>query len=87
MSYNLKLSVALTVAVLALPTLAIAQDPSTRTDLTIVGAVLIDDSEQVADTNVVSTSEMPIVYEDDTAVSGAENTTTEGEAAASSEAE
>ena len=40
MSYKLKLGVALVVAALALPTLAAAQDPSTRTDLTIIGAVL-----------------------------------------------
>ena len=55
MSYKLKLGVALVVAALALPTLAAAQDPSTRTDLTIIGAVLTDDSEQVADTHAVAT--------------------------------
>lgn len=67
MSYKLKLSAGLAVAVLTFPALAAAQDPSTRTDLTIVGAVLTDDSEQPADTNAVATPEMPVVHEDDAA--------------------
>lgn len=65
MSYKLKLGVALAVAALALPTLAAAQDPSTRTDLTIIGAVLTDESGQVADANAVPAAELPVVYEDD----------------------
>jgi hypothetical protein len=63
----LKLGVALAVAALALPTFAAAQDPSTRTDLTIIGAVLTDTTEQVADRNAVATPAMPIVYEDEAA--------------------
>lgn len=82
MSYKLKLGVALVVAALALPTLAAAQDPSTRTDLTIVGAVLTDGSEQVADTHAVATPQMPIVYEDDAASSADDNTASADEAAA-----
>lgn len=87
MSYKLKLGVALVVAALALPTLAAAQDPSTRTDLTIIGAVLTDDSEQVADTHAVATPQLPIVYEDDAAASAADDNASTGEAAAASEAE
>ena len=87
MSYKLKLGVALAVAALAVPALAFAQDPSTRTDLTIVGAVLTDDSEQVADTNAVATPNMPIVYEDDAAASASDEPVSDGEAAASSDAE
>ncbi|MBK8544268.1 MAG: hypothetical protein IPL62_12410 [Caulobacteraceae bacterium] len=87
MSYKLKLGVALVVAALALPTLAAAQDPSTRTDLTIIGAVLTDDSEQVADTHAVATPQLPIVYEDDAASSATDDNASAGETAASSEAE
>ncbi len=87
MSYKLKLGVALVVAALALPTLAAAQDPSTRTDLTIIGAVLTDDSEQVADTHAVATPQLPIVYEDDAAASATDDNASAGEAAAASEAE
>lgn len=65
MSYKLKLGVALGVAALALPTFAFAQDPSTRTDLTIVGAVSTDRLEQIADTNATPVAEMPVVYEDE----------------------
>jgi hypothetical protein len=64
MSYKLKLGVALGVAALALPALAFAQDPSTRTDLVIVGAIQSDNLEQIADVNAVETAEMPVVYED-----------------------
>ncbi|MEZ5971644.1 MAG: hypothetical protein R3C31_07575 [Hyphomonadaceae bacterium] len=66
MSYKLKLGVALAVAALALPTLAAAQDPTTRLDVTVVGAVLTSDSEQATDRNAVATPALPIVYEDDT---------------------
>jgi hypothetical protein len=83
MSYKLKLGVALAAAALALPTLAAAQDPSTRTDITVIGAVLSDDTEQVADRNVGATPEMPIVYEDDSAPEAGDTE----EAAASSAAE
>ncbi len=65
------LALALAAAALALPTLAAAQDPSTRTDLTIIGAVLTENTEQVADTNAAPTSELPIVYEDETATEAA----------------
>lgn len=64
MSYKLKLGVVLGVAALALPALAFAQDPSTRTDLVIVGAIQSDDVEQIADVNAVETADMPIIYED-----------------------
>jgi hypothetical protein len=64
MSYKLKLGVALAAAALALPTIASAQDPSTRTDLTIVGAVSADQLEYVADANAVAAPDMPIVYDD-----------------------
>lgn len=73
MSYKLKLGVALGVAALALPTLAAAQDPTTRLDITIIGAVLTDESEQVVDRNAVETPAMPIVYEDETATEAAAN--------------
>ena len=64
MSYKLKLGVALSVAALALPAIAFAQDPSTRTDLVIVGAIQSDTVEQIADVNAVETTDMPVVYED-----------------------
>jgi hypothetical protein len=64
MSNKLKLSIALGVAALALPTLAFAQDPSTRTDLVIIGAIQSDTVEQIADVNAVETADMPVVYED-----------------------
>jgi hypothetical protein len=76
MSYKLKLGVAIAAAALALPTLAAAQDPSTRTDVTIIGAVSSDKIEPVADTNAAPAAEMPVVYEDTAEVS------TEAEAAA-----
>ncbi|MEZ5957145.1 MAG: hypothetical protein R3C27_08060 [Hyphomonadaceae bacterium] len=81
MSYRLKLGVALAVAALALPTLAAAQDPSTRTDLTIVGAINSDSVEQVADTSATPAPDAPVVYEDDDAPNVAE------EASASSQAD
>lgn len=66
MSYKLKLGVAfVAVAALALPTLAAAQDPSTRTDIVVIGATLSDEATQVADTNAVATPNLPIVYEDE----------------------
>lgn len=86
MSYKLKLGVALAVAALALPTLAAAQDPSTRTDLTIVGAISNDSVEQIADTNAVPAPDAPVVYEDDAPQSNDE-ATADDEAAASAEAE
>lgn len=84
MSYKLKLGVALAVAALALPTLAMAQDPSTRTDVVVIGAVLTDDAEQVADTNAVATPQLPIVYEDDAVSSDGAS---DSEAAAASQAD
>lgn len=86
MSYKLKLGVALAVAALALPTLAAAQDPSTRTDLTIVGAISNDSVEQIADTNATPAPDAPVVYEDDAAQASDEATATE-EATAVAEAE
>ncbi len=82
MSYKLKLGVALGVAALALPTFAFAQDPSTRTDLTIVGAVSTDRLEQIADTNATPVAEMPVVYEDEaeTADDSAADSTTDAAA-------
>jgi hypothetical protein len=65
MSYKLKLGVALAVAALALPTLAAAQDPTSRLDITVIGAVLTDESEQIADANAVPAAELPVVYEDE----------------------
>lgn len=76
MSYKLKLGVALAIAALALPTLAAAQDPSTRTDLTIIGAVSSDKIEPVADTNAAPAAEMPVVYEDEAANNEATETVT-----------
>ena len=64
MSYKLRLGVALAVVALALPTLAAAQDPSTRTDITVIGAVLTS-GEEVADTNAVAAPVLPVVYEDE----------------------
>ncbi|MGE0663111.1 MAG: hypothetical protein AB7H66_13490 [Hyphomonadaceae bacterium] len=64
MSYKLKLGVAIAAAVLALPALASAQDPSTRTDIVIIGAVSSDKIEPVADANAAPAAEMPVVYED-----------------------
>ncbi len=77
MSYKLKLGVAIAAAVLALPTLVAAQDPSTRTDIVIIGAVSSDKIEQVADTNATPTAELPVVYED-----AAQSEAIEAEAAA-----
>lgn len=84
MSYKLKLGVALAVAALALPTLAAAQDPSTRTDLTIIGAVSADKVEQIADTNAAPVAEMPVVYEDEAGVEASETAETEPSATDSS---
>lgn len=86
MSYKLKLGVALGVAALALPTLAFAQDPSTRTDLTIVGAVSTDRLEQIADTNATPVAEMPVVYEDE-AEAAADESATDSATGAAAEAE
>lgn len=85
MSYKLKLGVALGVAALALPTFAFAQDPSTRTDLTIVGAVSTDRLEQIADTNATPVAEMPVVYEDE--AENAEDSAAESTTDAAAEAE
>lgn len=86
MSYKLKLGVALAAAALALPTLAAAQDPTTRLDITVIGAVL-NDGDEVADANAVATPPLPVVYEDDAAASAADDTTSNTEAAAASQAE
>lgn len=86
MSYKLKLGVALAVAALALPTLAAAQDPTTRLDITVIGAVL-SDGDEVADANAVATPQLPVVYEDDAAASSTDDTTSNTEAAAASQAE
>lgn len=80
MSYKLKLGVALGVAALALPALAFAQDPSTRTDLVIIGAVSADRLEAVADTNAAAVAEMPVVYEDAAEVQDAEEAATDSTA-------
>lgn len=82
MSYKLKLGVALGVAALALPALAFAQDPSTRTDLVIVGAVQAENVEYVADANAVAAPDMPVVYDD--APAAAEEATAEESASDSS---
>jgi hypothetical protein len=87
MSYKLKLGVALGVAALALPTLAFAQDPSTRTDLTIVGAVSTDRLEQIADTNATPVAEMPVVYEDEAETANADESTTDSTTDTVAEAE
>ncbi|MGE0532251.1 MAG: hypothetical protein AB7G40_06490 [Hyphomonadaceae bacterium] len=87
MSYKLKLGVALGVAALALPTFAFAQDPSTRTDLTIVGAVSTDRLEQIADANATSVAEMPVVYEDEAETANADASATDSTADAAAEAE
>jgi hypothetical protein len=87
MSYKLKLGVALAAVALALPTLAVAQDPSTRTDIVVIGAVSSDQVEAVADTNAVAVPDMPVVYDDEAAAT-AEATSDEGsEASAAAEAE
>lgn len=87
MSYKLKLGVALGVAALALPTFAFAQDPSTRTDLTIVGAVSTDRLEQIADTDATPVAEMPVVYEDEAETANADASATDSTADAAAEAE
>lgn len=87
MSYKLKLGVALGVAVLALPTLAFAQDPSTRTDLTIVGAVSTDRLEQIADTNATPVAEMPVVYEDEAEAANTDESATDASADVAAEAD
>lgn len=87
MSYKLKLGVALGVAALALPTFAFAQDPSTRTDLTIVGAVSTDRLEQIADSNATPVAEMPVVYEDEAETANADDSAAEATTDAAAEAE
>jgi len=87
MSYKLKLGVALGVAALALPTFAFAQDPSTRTDLTIVGAVSTDRLEQIADTDATPVAEMPVVYEDEAETANADASAADSTADAAAEAE
>jgi hypothetical protein len=84
MSYKLELGVAIAAAALALPGLAAAQDPSTRTDLTIIGAVSADKLEQVADTNAAPVGEAPVIYEDATASDAAETASADESAADSS---
>ncbi|ANP45460.1 hypothetical protein [Candidatus Viadribacter manganicus] len=64
MSHKLKLAVVLAVAALTMPSIASAQDPSTRTDLTIIGAVSTESIEQIADTHATAAPEAPVVYED-----------------------
>ena len=87
MSYKMKLGVALVaVAALALPSLAAAQDPSTRTDIVVIGATLSDGAE-VADTNATPAPDAPVVYEDDAAPNATEETASTEEAPASSDAE
>jgi len=87
MSYKLKLGVALVaVAALALPTVAAAQDPSTRTDIVVIGATLSGDGAEVADTNATPAPDAPVVYEDDAAPNVTDQAADE-EAPASSEAE
>jgi hypothetical protein len=63
MSHTVKL-VVLAAATLALPATAAAQDPSTRTDLTVIGAVSSENVEYVADENATDAAELPIVYDD-----------------------
>lgn len=63
MSYKLKLAVAVAAA-FALPTIAVAQDPSTRTDITVIGAVSASNVEAVADANATAAADLPIVYDD-----------------------
>jgi|CXWL01.1.fsa_nt_gi hypothetical protein len=84
MSYKLKLGVAVAVAALALPSLAAAQDPSTRTDIVVIGATLSDGAE-VADANATPAPDAPVVYEDDAAPNATDQAADE-EAAAPSEA-
>ena len=80
MSSKLKLGLALVaVAALALPTLAAAQDPSTRTDVVVIGATL-SDSAIVADTNATPAPSAPVVYEDE-AAPDAQNASDEAPAA------
>lgn len=85
MSHKLKLGVAVAVAALALPSLAAAQDPSTRTDIVVVGATLSDGAE-VADTNATPAPDAPVIYEDDAAQASDEATAAE-EATAAAEVE
>lgn len=88
MSYKLKLGVALATVALALPTLAVAQDPSTRTDIVVIGAVSSDQLEAVADANAVAAPDMPVVYDDEAAATVDEAASDEGsEASAAAEAE
>ena len=88
MSYKLKLGVALVaVAALASPTVAAAQDPSTRTDIVIIGATLSGDGAEVADTNATPAPDAPVVYEDDAAPNATSETASTEEGPASSEAE
>lgn len=82
MSHKLKLGVALVVAALALPTIAAAQDPSTRTDLTIIGAVSTESVEQIADAHAVATPDAPVVYEDAAPAASASDETDASVAAA-----
>lgn len=87
MSYKLKLGVALVAAAaLALPTVAAAQDPSTRTDIVVIGATLSDGPE-IADTNATPAPDAPVVYEDDAPQNAAVEPASDEEAAAASEAE
>lgn len=85
MSHKLKLGVAVAVAALALPSLAAAQDPSTRTDIVVVGATL-SDGDEVADTNATPAPDAPVIYEDDAAQASDEATAAE-EATAAAEVE
>lgn len=62
MSYKVKLTVAIALAALAFPTLASAQDPTTRTDIVVIGATLsgAEESEEASEPAPV----LPVVYED-----------------------
>lgn len=79
-------TLALSIAVLAMPTLAIAQDPSTRTDVVVIGATLSSGAE-TTDLNATPAPDAPVVYEDDAATSATEGSAAIGETTASSEAD
>jgi hypothetical protein len=86
MSYKLRLAVAVAAAC-ALPTIAVAQDPSTRTDITVVGAVSAEQVEAVADANATPAADLPIVYDDAAEVSEEGDKANAEESAASSAAD
>lgn len=81
MSYKM-LAAALAATALVLPTVAVAQDASPRTEIIITGAVSADKVDQIDDESAVEAAELPVVYEDAPEAADEAETAAEDSAAA-----